>query len=562
MGLRDDIPELLTAWKNQSELLAHNEKLFDVSEGNLLPLILDDLKKQLSENSFEQIQHRIAPINIMNKVVGKLSTIYSKPPMREIVGGKKRDQKSLGELIRVLSFDNAMSDANAFFNTFKTTWVEPYVYGRKPYVRSIPSDRFVVMSNDRIDPTKPTHFMKIMGKGKDNAVVFHAYTANEFLIFDSNEDVLTDLMAAAGNADGVNEYGALPGGYFNRSKYCLTPPPDTDMLAMTKLIPVLLSDCNFALMFQAFSIVYGIDVDDQNLKMAPNAFWRFKTSPTAGENKPQVGVLKPEVDTDKVLNLVKAEVGMWLDSKGIKPGAVGTLTPDNAASGIAKMIDESDTTEDRKKQVSIFAPQDSALLELIINKMLPVWKSNNEIDLEDAFLGQNVRIKAEFPEQKPMVDEGEQTDIEIKQIENKLTTRRRAIKKLNPDMTDEQVGELIAEIDNPQLDSADSTASDPSAANGADVRKETLNGAQIQSVVDLVQQVGLGNIPKEAAINIVITSFNLDRETAAGMFEGDLTPNDPSKISAGAKPQFGAQGASGTAPPTNVTTQTAQGKGS
>jgi len=448
MALKDDIPALIETHKNLSEHMAHNANLFDVFEGQLLPLLLQDLKKQLSENSFEQIKHRMSPINIMNKVVSKLSTIYSRPPIRTILGGKKKDQKSLGELMRVLEFDTCMQDANSFFNLFKATWVEPYNDGGVPRLRTIPSDRFFVWSNDKVDPTRPTHFVKIMGiDSKTNKVTYHAYTKDEFLIFDSDKVVDTAAMAELDN-DGVNEYKALPGVYINRSKHSLIPKIDTDMLTMTKLIPILLSDANFALMYQSFAIIYGIDVDDENLKMAPNAFWRFKTSATAtGDVKPEIGVLKPEVDTDKVLSFTLAQIALWLESKGIKPGAVGSLQVESAASGVAKIIDEADTTEDRKKQVATFAPKDAQLLELIVNNMIPVWNGEPEFKLEASFSGKDIRISSEFPEQKPILDEGAAADTEIKKLNSRLTTRKRAIKKLNPDMTEEEVEKLMAEIE-------------------------------------------------------------------------------------------------------------------
>lgn len=448
MALRDDIEDLLKIWKDSAGVLRHNEILFSISEGELLPFVLQDLKSQLSENSFERIKHRVPPINVLIRIVDKLSKIYIRPPIRTILNGKKRDQKALGDLIRILDFNVAMSEANTFFNTFKNTWVEPYLYKGKPQIRSIPSDRFFLHSTDKVDPTRPTHFVKIMGQDKVTGnTVFYGYTSEDFLIFDSSGKVLTDLMMASGNPDGINEYGVLPGVYINRSRHSLIPKVDTDTLNMTKLIPVLLADCNFATMFQSFSIIYGIDVNDENLKMAPNAFWSFKSDPSR-ETRPEIGVLKPEVDTDKVLGLVKAELAMWLESKGIKPGSVGSMTVDNAASGIAKMIDESDTTEDRKKQVSIFAPRDAECLELIINQMLPVWRNDPSFQVDIPLLGMNYDVTSEFPEQKPLIDEGVATDTEIKKINAGLTTKKRAIKKLNPDMSDEQVEELMAEIQN------------------------------------------------------------------------------------------------------------------
>lgn len=50
-----------------------------------------------------------------------------------------------------------------------------------------------------------------------------------------------------------------------------------------------------------------------------------------------------------------------------------------------------------------------------------------------------------------------------------------------------------------------------------DVRKETFNGAQIQSIVELVQSVARGEMPRDAAINIIMIAFNLDQATAESM---------------------------------------------
>jgi hypothetical protein len=446
MSLVNDIPKLIEQWKDLSCHFQYNGCLFDIYEGELLPQVLEDLKKQLSEKSFDTVKHRVAPINLLQKINDKLSKIYVRPPVRSIIDGKKRDQNSLGELLRVSQFDTRMHDANEFFNLFKGVWVEPYLDRGIPRVRPLPADRFFVYSNDSVDPTRPTHLVKVMGLDENKKTVFYGYTAGEFCIFNSDGEVLRPLMAKVGNEDGVNAYGVLPGVYINRSRYNLIPKPDTDTLPLTKLIPVLLSDCNFAIMFQSFSIIYGIDVDDENLKMSPNAFWRFKSDQTK-ETKPEVGILKPEVDTDKVMNFVKGLIALWLQTRGIRPGAIGDLTSENAASGIAKMIDESDTTEDRKRQISYFAPKDSELLELMVNHMLPVWKSDQLLDLDAAFNGDNYKIATEFPEQHPLVDEKAAAETEALKLETGLTTRKRALKVLNPDLSDEQIDGLLAEIE-------------------------------------------------------------------------------------------------------------------
>lgn len=447
MSLKDEVPDLLECIKNDIPTLSHNEVLFNIYEGDLLTYVLADLKCQFSEKTFDQVKHRVPPINVLKRLIDKLSKIYNRSPIREVVGGSEIDAQNLSELIGLLKLDSGMSVSNEFFNLFKNTAVEPYLDNGVPKIRSIPSDRFYVHSNDPVSPTRPTHFVKFMGSfkvGGDLRKLYYGYTDTEFIIFDSHGEVRSELMLNLGNPEGVNIFGRIPFTYINRSLHNLIPKVDTDTLAMTKLIPVLLADCNFCSMFQSFSITYGIDVTDQNLTMSPNAFWSFVSDPNR-ETKPEIGVIKPDADTDKQLSLIKTELAMWMDSKNIKPGTIGTLNSDNAASGVAKMIDQADTSEDRQRQTMFFSQGEADLLDLIVNHMHPKWMDDPSYVFKKRFTP-NLTFSVRFQDQKPIVDQSVVIDDEIKKIDKRLTTRKAAIKAINPDMTDAQVMELIEQI--------------------------------------------------------------------------------------------------------------------
>ena len=62
------------------------------------------------------------------------------------------------------NWDQMMNMATENFNTYKNTWIEPYVVNGSPRLRSIPSDRFLVWSNDPVNDMEPTHFIKFLGK--------------------------------------------------------------------------------------------------------------------------------------------------------------------------------------------------------------------------------------------------------------------------------------------------------------------------------------------------------------------------------------------------------------
>lgn len=486
MALKDDIPFLLKVYHQQCPVLQHNEQLFNIYEGDLLTYVLQDLARQFSAESFEQVKHRAAPINVLNRLIEKLSGLYLEPPVREIEGSvnEEGDEELLHWYENALDVNSVMTSGDEFYNLFKTTWVEPYFDPStgKPGLRTIPSNQFIVASKNPVDPTKPTHFMKLMGylerekyMGGDktetrNCQIFWAYTDTEFLIFDDQGDVVTELMnrpdiAALG---GSNPYGALPGVYINRSKHCLHPLPDSDTLAMTKIIPILLSDVNFATMFQSFSITYGIDIDSTNLKMSPNAFWSFKSDP-ATKSEPKIGTIKPEVDSDKILSLVKAQMAMWMQSRGIKPGSMGELSAEDMASGISKVIDQVDTSEVRQKQVPVFKNAESQLWDLIMHHMHPIWSQYPGYEQPSQFTP-GAKVVTTFAEQTPLVDPSKLIEDQIKLIDSKLQSREGALKVLNPDMSDDQIEALMDDIEEErtvEIQTNGQEEANPSPGNGS-----------------------------------------------------------------------------------------------
>ena len=128
--------------------------------------------------------------------------------------------------------------------------------------------------------------------------------------------------------------------------------------------------------------------------------WNFKSDPDA-QTKPQIGVIKPDVNIDKVIRLIRAEVAFWLQSRNIKPGAMGDLSVESLPSGISKAIDEMDTSEDRQRQTSFFKDAERVLFDLIINKMHPVWMRDPNFKMKQSFTP-GFKVTAQFSEQHAM----------------------------------------------------------------------------------------------------------------------------------------------------------------
>ena len=453
MSLKDDLPMLVEHANMNKSYLRHNMNLFEIYEGKLLPFVEEDLRKMIP-HSFETIKERIAPINVLKKIVDKLARIYQENPQRMVIDGTDQDMELLEWYDLNFMTDKNMNVSNEFFNMHKASLVQPYVHLGKPRLRTIPNHNFLVYSNDPVNPLRMTHLVVVVKEDATAGITkkkMHVWTDEEFFIVVSDgkkTEIQHREMMENNNPDGINPYGKIPYAYINGSANLLQPLVDTDTFKMTKLIPVLLSDLNYAVMFQAFSIMFGIDVDSENLNMAPNAFWAFK-SDASTDKAPQIGSIKPQVDIDQVLGLIQAELAFWMNTRGLKPGAVGQVGAENFSSGVSKMIDEMDTSEMRQRQAQIYREAEFNLWELVFKHMHPVWVQGNMIE-NNAMFTESAHVITNFPPQLPIISRGQLVADLKNEVDSGFISKRQAIKKLNPQLNDEEVSELLEEIEEEQ----------------------------------------------------------------------------------------------------------------
>ncbi|NIT59751.1 MAG: hypothetical protein GWN00_27070 [Aliifodinibius sp.] len=187
-----------------------------------------------------------------------------------------------------------------------------------------------------------------------------------------------------------------------------------------------------------------IDADDEQLKLNPDTIINIKTD--EGSDSASIQTLKPTVDIDKVIQLASSQISLWLTAKGIRPGAIGTMNKDSFASGVSKMIDESDTYESRVKQVEKYRKVEKEFWDKILKVYHPVWVANGAIDNSDIFTS-TAYVQTVFPQPRPM-----QTRMELlKELDEAigigLESRRGALKALYPEWSDSEIDEKLAEID-------------------------------------------------------------------------------------------------------------------
>lgn len=440
--IKDKRSEIIEYIRKNRSFLKTNAEALDIYDGNLLPYVDAIMQKTLSAQYYSAIKERIIPINVIQRYIDKVSTAYSKSPSRMSKSQNVRVDEFVTFYKNALGMSVSGQIADQYSNLSKGFAWEPFVNkNRRPAMRELAFDKFLVMSDSSVSPEDETIFIKFMGykSSDEDSLLLFVYTDAEFDAFYMNGQEASEYMI---ENEGLNPVGVIPFVYGKRQKNKLLPTLDTDMLSIGKTIPVMISDAAGAQMFQCFSLMYGIDVNVENLVMAPNAFWSFKSD---NEKKPEIGTVKPQADTDKVLDFVMNIFIFWLETKGIRVGSIGSVTGSNLASGISKIIDEMDVYSIKKKQMEWFEKDEEELWNEKMPKIHNYWVQSGLIDpstvppvTNDVF-----DIKVEFPAIEPMISRQEEIANFKSELELRTMTREMVVRKLHPHFTDEQVLEVL-----------------------------------------------------------------------------------------------------------------------
>lgn len=427
-----------------SEYLQFNKMLLDIYDDNIGKYVIDDLEKQLSPQAFQQAKKRLSPINILPKVIDKLTNIFQTPVTREVLEGNNTDKEIFDFYSSLMRVNEKMDMSNELLNLCKSTLIYPTVNENVPELQIIENDKFIVYAANPMMPHVITHVIILAGT-HGGVNIYWVWEKDKFYIVDSDRKLRRDIMAMFENEDGVNPIGRLPFVYCSSSPRQLMPKQDRDMIDIVKLIPTMMTDLNLAAMFQCFSIIYTVDVKQKDLKFSPNAVWDLKSNPES-EKSPQIGAIKPNVDYDQVMNIIETQLSLWLGTKGIKASTMGGLDKDNFASGISKMIDQMDTFEARQKQITKYTQVEKEMWDLILNYMHPYWSKNKMVSQTGIF-SSNAFISTSFKVPLPPQTRGEVVKDVRDEYAARFTTKIRALKKINPEMTEKQIEELNQEIE-------------------------------------------------------------------------------------------------------------------
>jgi hypothetical protein len=420
---------------------------YKMYNGQVRDVIKAAIRKEFERvETINELEKRIIPINLMQKIINKLAAVYQQPATRKSKDKNVSDDELIVLYEESFRINQKMKFANRNFKNFKHTVLEPFLdRDGIPRIRSLPSHTYTPMSDDPVQPERLTQLVKHVRVNRTDPKRsrFQVWTDEEFFIVNGEGTVVADEMAALNNLEGVNPFGVIPFTYIaENDDGNLIPISDDDLVSMAVAIPLLLSDLSFASKYQLWSILALIGVDDQKITFNPSSV--INLPPGA-----DVKVIKPEVDVEKALAMVEQLVGMLLTTKNLSVGDVtGNLSTSRIQSGIASLLDKAETTEDRKDQEEFFRDGEKEFWGKFAHKVLPVWVTQKKIAPE--FVGsftKEFELSIRFADPKPFVGDKDRVELEDMKIQSGFTTHEMALQTVHPDKDGDQIKALQEEIE-------------------------------------------------------------------------------------------------------------------
>jgi hypothetical protein len=431
-----------------SERVEEDYKRYSVYNGKLRDVIKEAIAREFKKpETIMQLSKRIVPINVMQKIINKLAAVYNEPAIRTPKSKDQGDQELIDLYSESFKINQKMKFANRYFKNYKHCLLEPYLdFAGVPRMRSLSSHMYTPIGEDPVEPDRMTTLVKhvFVDKHDKRNTRFQIWTDETFKIVDGDGMVVASEMAAMNNPEGVNPYGVIPFTYIaERDDGNLIPISDDDLLSMSVVIPLLLTDLAFASKYQLWSILAIIGAKSENITFNPNSIMDL---PPGADIK----VIKPELDSEKALKMVSALVAMLLSTKNLSTGDVSIELEGggNLGAGVAKMLDNAETTEDRQDQQAFFRTGEQEFWNKYAHKILPVWVESGRVDPEHTGAFQeDFELSIRFGDPKPSMGDKDKVDLEAMKVEKGFTTELRALKAVNNDRDNEGVILLKEEID-------------------------------------------------------------------------------------------------------------------
>lgn len=543
----------------------YEQRKFDIYRNRQAQYVLERLRDEFGSKSVSQMR-KVLSINPLPRIIQEQASLYTNEPCRHFSDASEQEQETLEQLYHYCKVDQNMRLANRYYKLHEQAFL--YVVPNDGYIypRALtPKDLDVIP--DANDPEKAyAYILNVWNMDLYNTFIsqssvpegggyYQTDSLNQKIGDDSDRDKLLEryvvwtadmhfTMDGLGQIVGEvveNPIGELPFVDISLEKdFQFFVARGSQAAEFVIDLLSQLSDLANVSRLQSYAQAVISSVEEpKNIIVGPGKVMWLKLDPNSPDSKPTFAFESPSADLNGGLEIINAQLKMFLSSIGLDATIVSGETQAKAfSSGVDHLLANLDKFQASKQDMDLFRNVETQVFHLMVkwnNIMQPV-SGDGELDpvLKGSQISDKVGFEINYEEPTSVQTQGEKEDSTIKLLDAGLISKKDALMRMfgyDEAKADEEIknigdpsAALGADVNKALGDATGQPATvDTASGPAVDVRKETLNGAQVESIVTLAREVGAGNIAKEAAINILEVAFNLDPATAASMLAGKLS---------------------------------------
>jgi len=438
------------------------------------------LLRQFDQATVEEMRYAISNVSLCRKVIDKLARVYSGSVVRTT--DPETSQQMVDELANVLCFNSRMKKQNRLLKLMRNSlcYIKPVKEGDKWGVKVVPMLPFlydvvedphnrekelcVILSNYEPETmryttldaatagrSRPAISEPMTGDGVDQKLAdspqdngpkktYVWWTKSYHFTTDEKGIVLSQVTPEGGE----NPIGRLPFVNFaedqDESYWALG---GHDLVDGSIAVNSLITNFNHIGTVQGYGQFWMKISKDRKPGI-------IKTGPTqaiiieqqAGDPEAAIGYASSSPQLAELRNNVNQYVALLLSTNNLSVNTVSASLDSGRdfASGIALMIDKSESMEDVKSQEQIFSEREPEIWQCIAS-WLEYFRGQQQLSetLTEFVLPQDIIVTPRFIQSQPLMTETERLAIYEKRLGIGLSTLADIIKLDDPNLSEEQV---------------------------------------------------------------------------------------------------------------------------
>ena len=430
------------------------------------------MKESMDANIKQEIYNRSSNISISKKIINKKASVYRDGAKR--ICEQTKFQQGVDLVVDYLNLNTVMKQVNRInelhYNSIASCF--PYNNNGEWYLKlkAYSPDKYDVLVKAE-DPElalvyvfsyETTMITKnadeqnqgvrggARGESSSSKSNYYVWWSNSYHFTTDSKGTIIDGLSEAGN---INPIGICPiidfskmknGQFFNCN--------GADITDGAILINILLTDMYYISKYQGMGVGYAFGKGiPQNLKVGPSSFITVQME--VGDPTPELGFASSNPPIDQHIAQIEQALALLLSSNSLDAGVIsGSLSAGGAESGVQEIVRKAENIDDIEDQREIYRDKEPEVFKVALS-WLEIYRNVNPesgyltpILMEVGEIPIDMKIALRFNHAEVYSSELDKLNVIEKRLDIGLDTIEDAMKKDNPDLTDDEIRQKIEAI--------------------------------------------------------------------------------------------------------------------